>query len=112
MKINLRKISYFFLFISIIPITAGFFLYISKRNFLNNAILTEASVIKLEPSTTYEGKQLYSPVLQFEDSKGNIFRENARISTGEEEFQIGEKIEIYYNPLNPKNLLLNIFPAK
>jgi hypothetical protein len=90
----------------------GLVLYINTSNFIKQAVHTEALIIKLEPSAMHEGEQLYSPILQFKDSRDNMITEKANISTGKREFQVGNTIGIYYNRENPKRFLLNKFTAK
>ena len=112
MRINLKKLAYVFLSVSVLPIIIGLLLFFNTNNFIKQAASTDALIIKLKPASMYEGRQLYAPVIQFKDSKGNTITQTAHISTGKGTFKVGSKIGIYYTKDNPKNFILNIFSAK
>ena len=49
-------------------------MFLHTNSFIKKAVYTEALIVGLEPNAMYEGEQLYAPVIQFKDSKGNLIK--------------------------------------
>ena len=97
----LMGLSVFFIIVSIL-------IGIRSYLFTKKAIKSEATIIKLVESSS-DGRILYTPVFTFIDKKGNKHKIFSSTSSYPPNGDVGDKIEILYDPDNPKHAEENYF---
>lgn len=97
---------------SIIAMLVGAGFAIHRISFLNEAIVANATIVKMVESMSGDGKLQYTTVHVFADEKGN---EVKVISTGANQppvGKIGDQIELLYLTKDPDNAIRNHFFTK
>lgn len=80
---------------------------------LDNYVLTTGTVVDMEKSTDHEnGGYVYSPIVSFEDQNGIEHIYNSGHASDPPSYEIGEKVELYYNSTEPEDAFLNSFIEK
>lgn len=91
-----------FLIVGIIFVALGFFIWNDTKNFMKNAIKTEATITRINERYHGDGDSDYDVyVSYFVD--GNSY--NEELNTYNSSMREGKKITIYYNPDNPKEIM-------
>jgi len=110
-------------FIAIIFLIAGtgsallaFKKYKDAQNFLKKALTAKGKVVKikerLEERTDSEGytttQKMYLPVIEFTTKDGQKITSMSQVSTANpNKWEIGQEIDILYDPENPNNAKIN-----
>ena len=80
---------------------------------LDNYVLTNGTVIEFEKSKDPEGSGYsYSPNVSFKDRQGVEHIYNSSNASDPPAYDIGEKVEIYYNSNDPEDAFINSFLEK
>ncbi len=89
-------------------------LWFSNRiNNLENYVITTGTVVEMERSTDPENSgYVYSPIVSFEDQNGITHTYNSGHASDPPAYEIGEKVELYYNSTDPEDAFLNSFFEK
>ncbi|RKS87595.1 uncharacterized protein DUF3592 [Orbus hercynius] len=111
----MKKSFLLILALGILLLAATVYLFMQQWSFVNNSQQTVASVIdyhsSFSSSTKGENKRYYYPILTFTDQTGQTVTFKSNVGTVEPSYQIGEHIEILYNPAEPDNAAVNNFMA-
>lgn len=111
----MKAAKYIFLAIGAIILTASYFYYIPVHQFLQNAKLTEGIVVDniTVTSSSSAGSSssscTYAPLVQFRYSNGELHSFVSSISSSPPSYDIGEKVEVLYNPEAPEHNCINGF---
>ena len=85
----------------------------NRINNLDNYVLTHGTVIDFEKSTDPEGGGYsYSPIVSFEDRNGIEHIYNSNNASDPPAYEVGEKVELYYNSTDPEDAFINSFIEK
>ena len=94
--------------LSALFIILGILLAIRSYLFTEKAIKSQGTIIKLVENHS-DGKTLYSPVFTFIDNKGKKHKIFSSTSSYPPIGEVGDTIEILYDPNNPKHAEENCF---
>lgn len=87
----------------------GAFLFIRTRIFLGKAQETQGTVIEMVWSSSSDGGGGYSPVYQFRAINGQMIKVKDNLSTNPPMFQVGQTIDVLYDPENPQDARIKKF---
>ena len=85
----------------------GVFLFIRTRIFIGKAQKVKGIVIQMVYSHSSEGGGGYAPVYQFKTVDGQTIVIQDSLSSNPPRFQVGQKIEVLYDPGNPQKARIN-----
>jgi hypothetical protein len=103
----------FFLLVGIGMFIWSVFWFSNRISNLENYVLTSGTVVELEKSRDHEnGGYVYSPIVSFEDQNGIQHIYNSGHASDPPSYEIGEKVELYYNSTEPEDAFLNSFFEK
>lgn len=83
--------------------------YQSQQKFLKTAQTTEGTVQELVYSRSKKGSGTYHPVVAFEASDGKHYTFHSDMGTNPPSYNVGERVEVRYNPTNPYDAMLTGF---
>ncbi|MCC7118282.1 MAG: DUF3592 domain-containing protein [Anaerolineales bacterium] len=81
----------------------GAFLFIRTRIFLGKAQETKGTVTQMVYRRSSKGGGGYSPVYEFRTIDGQTITGRDNLSTNPPMFQVGQTIDVLYDPANPNN---------
>lgn len=84
-------------------ILLALFLFVRTRIFLGKAQETKGTVIEMISKRGSKGGTSYSPVYEFRTITGQMIKVEDSLSTNPPMFQVGQKIDVLYEPENPQN---------
>lgn len=87
----------------------GAFLFVRTRIFLGKAQEVKGTVIQMVYSHSSEGGGGYSPVYQFRTITGQTITVQDNLSTNPPMFQVGQTIDVLYDPENPQSARIKRF---
>src|SRR3990172_9867487 len=85
----------------------GVFLFIRTRIFIGKAQEVKGTVIQMVYSHSSEGGGGYAPVYQFKTLDGQTIVIQDSLSSNPPRFQVGQEIDILYEPGNPQKARIN-----
>jgi len=85
----------------------GMFLFVRTRVFIGKAQEVKATVTQMVYSHSSEGGGGYSPVYQFRTLDGQTIVIQDSLASNPPRFQVGQQIEVLYDPGNPQNARIN-----
>lgn len=108
---------YFLLILGIIFLSLSFLIYKDSSNALENYAKTTGTVEDYVISysnnssskNTSTKTKMYSPIFSFVDKSGQQHSYKASYSSSSPSYEIGEKLEILYDPASPSNAMANDF---
>lgn len=77
----------------------GYMLYVSYQLQANGRV-TEGIVVSLDESNSDNGKT-YSPIIEFETG-GGVYSFKGNISSNPPKYEVGERVEVRYDPADPQ----------
>lgn len=104
-----------FVIIGIVLVYVGFYFYNKVEKIRENGVKTKGTIIRYERrgATTAEIKDMFVvPIVQFQTDTGEeVVVEGTVDNTSilQNLCESGEQVEIIYDPLNPKNAVINTF---
>lgn len=97
-------------------LTGGFFAFKSTSRFIETAHQSQGRVVALErrESTNSEGRRSvsYYPRVEFTPRRGNKTVFTSSSGSSPPSYNVGDKVEILYDPQNPSKAKINAFFAK
>lgn len=102
----------FFLLVGIGMFIWSVYWFNSRVNELDTYTLTTGTVVELEKSRDDEGGWVYSPNVSFKDKNGVEYIYNSGHASDPPSYEIGEKVELYYNSADPGDAFINSFIEK
>jgi hypothetical protein len=87
----------------------GAFLFIRTRIFLGKAQEVQGTVVQMVWSSSSDGGGGYSPVYQFRTISGQMITVQDSLSSSPPMFQVGQIIDVLYDPENPQNARIKKF---
>ncbi len=103
----------FFLLVGIGMFIWSVFWFSNRISNLENYVLTTGTVVEMEKSRDAENSgYVYSPIVSFKDQNGIEHTYNSGHASDPPEYEIGEKVELYYNSTEPEDAFLNSFFEK
>jgi len=77
--------------------------------FINSSVTAQATITELIVKIDEEDSVSFSPVFTFKDKQGHLHTHHSSSSTNPPIGEIGESIEVFYNPENPELVEINSF---
>lgn len=121
---SLVSLSGLFAIFGVALIAGGLFAFFRRRAQLSRSIVTTGSVVELLPQrqsgdyvveknpadgVKIKPKYLYRPVISFKTESGRTVKFAASVSSRPKPFQIGDQVEVIYEPDQPKKAQINRF---
>jgi len=82
-------------------------IYIRTRTFINNAQEVKGTVVEMVYRTSSKGSGSYAPVYKFRTIDGQTIVVQDSLSSNPPQFQVGQEIDVLYNPENPQKSYIN-----
>ena len=96
--------------IALIMILLGLYFGYRSYIFTQNAIYTTATIVDfVEREDEEDGTISYAPVFIFKDMQGNSYKVVSNTSSNPPVGEVGDEIEILYDPRDPQNAEQNSF---
>ncbi|MCU0355878.1 MAG: DUF3592 domain-containing protein [Cytophagales bacterium] len=103
----------FFIFIfggiGIALLIGAAFAYNYSKKFIATAQKAQAVVTDLRYNRSSKGGGTYYPTVQFTANDGKTYTAYSNSGSNPSAYEVGENVEIYYNPDNPMDILLPDF---
>jgi hypothetical protein len=77
--------------------------------FVSQAESTQGRVIQVERSHDSEGGVSYTPLILYESGEGLYYEGETHISSGNYDYDIGDRVEILYSYADPETVRINSF---
>ncbi|NOZ10186.1 MAG: DUF3592 domain-containing protein [Gammaproteobacteria bacterium] len=104
----LSIIKYIFSIIGLGMLVGAYYLYQNTQSFLESAVATNGTVVKLVRSKS-NNSTTYAPVVQFKTEKGELVEVTSSTSSNPPGYSRGENVEIFYLPSSPQRAKINGF---
>lgn len=107
----MKAISFFYYLFAIVGLCllgGSFYHYQERQAFLEKAESTQGTVIELIPTKSKNSTSYYS-LVEFTTKTGEKIRFSSSISTNPPTYDVGENVEVLYDPLDPKRADINGF---
>ena len=107
------KFGKFLTFLSIVFMIAIPIMIIHKMNWISSSIKTTGTIVGYMEHTGTDSTRSYAPIFTFRDERSKIKYEIVS-STGSNErpFEIGEAVEVLYDPDDPTDAIIDSFERK
>ncbi|MBE8726537.1 DUF3592 domain-containing protein [Flavobacterium hungaricum] len=106
----MKIIKYVFLIIGLIALGGALYLYQNKREFLDKAITVQGTVKELISSRS-KNSTTYKPLVSFITKDGKQIEYTSSVSSNPPSYEVGEKVEIFYDPADPYDADINGFAS-
>ena len=101
-------IKYVFTLIGLGMLIGAFFLFSNTQSFLKTALITEGTVIDLQPSRSSDSVT-YAPVVEFQTFDGSIIEFTSSTSSNPPSYSRGETVDVLYQGSFPERAKINGF---
>ncbi|MEN2487381.1 DUF3592 domain-containing protein [Flavobacterium sp. B11] len=91
-------------------IAGAIYLYVDKQTFLAKAEIVQGTVVELVPKRSKESTT-YSPVVSFSTKAGQVITHHSSLSSSPPSYDVGEKVEVFYDPANPNKAEIKGFAS-
>ncbi|MCE9646004.1 MAG: DUF3592 domain-containing protein [Chloroflexi bacterium] len=95
----------------ILMLIAGY-LYTREVSFLKTAETVTGRVVDLQYSSSSDGGGSYCPVIDFDTKAGEPVRYYGNVCTAPPAYDIGDRVDVVYDPANIKHVALDSFWSK
>lgn len=100
--------NYVFSIIGACLLVGAIYLYINKQAFLEKAETTQGTVVEMIPKRSKDSTT-YSPVISFTTKTGQQITYTSSVSSNPPSYEVGENVQIFYDPADPKDAEINGF---
>jgi hypothetical protein len=87
----------------------AFIAYGSAQSFNDNALRAKGVVVDLEPTYSSNSGTTYTPVVTFETPERESVTFHSSVSSSPPSFDVGESVEVLYDPANPSDAVIDSF---
>jgi len=95
-----------FAIIGIGMVIVAIVLAINEQKFISTATHVSGTVTDFVTGTDSKGNTNYKPVVEFTTLDGQAYKYTSNISNNPPAYQVGQKVDIYYDPANPENVVI------
>ncbi|WP_281232747.1 DUF3592 domain-containing protein [Flavobacterium gelatinilyticum] len=103
-------IKYVFTAIGLALLAGALYLYLDKKDFLKNAETVQGTVVELI-SKRSDNSITYAPVISFTTKEGNKIEFTSSVSSNPSSYNVGESVEVLYDPKAPNKANINGFSS-
>ncbi|WET02125.1 DUF3592 domain-containing protein [Flavobacterium sp. YJ01] len=100
--------NYVFSIIGACLLAGAIYLYVEKQAFLEKAETAQGTVVEMIPKRSKDSTT-YSPVVSFTTKSGQTITYTSSVSSNPPSYDIGENVQIFYDPTNPNDAEINGF---
>lgn len=101
-NLSFRLIAAIIFLFAVPSFVLGGWSYFNTKDFISNAVSTRGEVIQLIEVSGTEGASTYAPRVKFLDTNGNTIEATSSSSSSPPRHQVGDNIEILYDPKVPQ----------
>jgi hypothetical protein len=87
--------------VGLVMLSVSGFLFYQETHFLADAQVGQGTVIDLQRSESSKGGATYYPVVSYTTRDGKVVTFSSGVSTNPPSYEVGESVEVYYDPQNP-----------
>ena len=109
---NVWRFIAFSLVIGLIFAVISIFLMVLDRSFAETAVSANAEVVGFHESRSSDGGLTYYPILDFVTADGQNLQVRASVGTVPPAYEVGERVEILYDPAKPETFVINTQPGR
>ena len=95
-------------FVGIAMLIGGIFVYRSNQQFLQSSLKSTGTVTGLDLKQSTDSSSYY-PVVQFRTLENQVINFTSSAGSNPASYQVGETVEVNYNPTNPTSAKINDF---
>jgi len=103
-------LSIIFFLIGIGMLIGGIFAYRSNQQFLQSSLKSTGTVTGLDLKHSSDSSSYY-PVVQFRTLENQVINFKSSVGSNPASYQVGETVEVNYNPTNPNSAKINDFTS-
>src|SRR4051794_40986733 len=89
--------------VGLVMLSISGYLFYQEKQFLQHAQVGNGIVTALQQSTSSKGSVTYYPVVVYRTSNGKEMEFSSSFSSNPPSYEIGEKVEVYYEPNQPQS---------
>lgn len=78
----------------------GIWQYFSARSFVNEGVVTQGKVVRLQTVSSSDGV-MFSPVFEYEDDRGGRYLKESDTANYPAKYEPGETVKVIYQPDDP-----------
>ena len=101
-------VSAIFFLVGIALLIGGFFVYRSNQQFLQSSLKSTGTVTRLDLKQSSDSSSYY-PVVQFRTLENQVINFTSSAGSNPASYQVGETVEVNYNPTDPTSAKINDF---
>jgi hypothetical protein len=98
--------------IGTILLLIGGLVFYNEQKFLETAEVVNGTVTDYNLSSSTDGGSSYCPVIEFTTKKGEPVKYYANVCSSPPSYDIGEQVEVLYDPADIRNVQMNGFWSK
>ncbi len=98
-----------FTIVGLALVFGALYAYKSQQKFLSGAVASTGTVTALEFSRSRKGGGSYHPVVEFQTPESRTYSFRSEMGSRPPAYEVGEQVEIRYNPQNPTDAKLTGF---
>ncbi len=87
---------------AIICLGISTYLFINTRKFVSTATKTKGTIVRLDPCEGSKGGTIYLPIFEFRTLDGQVITVAHDSAQKPAQYQVGQSIDVLYNPENPQ----------
>jgi hypothetical protein len=99
----MKLFSSIFAGVGLVMLSVSGYLFYQENEFLQHAQVGSGTVIALGRSTSSKGGVTYYPVVSYRTSNGTVEEFSSLVSSNPAAYDVGEKVEVYYDPNRPQS---------
>ncbi|NAX22964.1 DUF3592 domain-containing protein [Vibrio sp. V39_P1S14PM300] len=105
---TIKIVKYFFSVIGLGMLIGAYFMFANTQSFLSQSQITQGTVVDLLLSRSSDSNT-YRPLVAFTASDGSLVEITSSSSSNPPAFDIGEKVDVFYNPSFPEDAMIDSF---
>ena len=103
-------LSAIFFLVGIAMLIGGIFVYRSNQQFLQSSLKSTGTITGLDLKQSSDSSSYY-PVVQFRTLENQVINFTSSVGSNPASYQVGETVEVNYNPTNPTSAKINDFTS-
>jgi Protein of unknown function (DUF3592) len=111
-EVYMKKVFNFSSGLGLILLLVAGFLYTREAGFLKTAETVTGTVVDLQYTSDSDGGGSYCPVIDFDTKAGAPVRYYGNVCSAPPSYDLGDKVEVVYDPANIKHVAMNNFWSK